>query len=471
MTTFRFFTNLRPETVAAFERSGYAPPAWLLSSHRLTRETERLAAWVRASGTPLFADNGTHPLIGRVAALYEDTCAPLAADIRALRRGLPDNRRIPLAREVPDALTERARALVESVTGEVDRMHASRSSAALLDDQLRMRPTHLVAREDYATACALALGLEREITRLPVSWFLRRNRITFDYWEQAAADPRCRDIDVYATLGAVDYNTARAAARAAARRGITRVALGCAGINNDGTFADRYLAGAGRALPGPAPRRYVRLTEVACGIRDGYREAGVRLRAFHALGLGAATQFPTLAAAFDWHTHISVDATSPLHDSVQDRVFYDGDGWGERIHVTGAARRVLDGGDWSFACPFCDYLRARFGHDPDGARAWWAAEGGRPIDVADLDPGRPLGACLPTFATAAGSSTSVQTRARTAHNHWVIDGLCAQVPSRDRAAWGRAQLDSLRAGRTRATRMGLDASRAILDALTPLEAG
>lgn len=467
MTTFRFFTNLRPETVAAFERSGYAPPAWLLSSHRLTRETERLALWARSAGAPLFADNGTHPLIGRVATLYDEACAPLAAEIRALRRSLPDSRRIPLAREVPADLTERARDMVDSVTGEVDRMHAARSGSALLDEQLRMEPTHLVAREDFVTACVLALGLEREITRLPIAWFLRRNRITFDFWEEAAGDPRCRDIQVYATLSAVDYNTARAAAREAGRRGITRVALGCAGINSDGTFADRYMAGPGRALPGPAPRRYVRLTEIACGIRDGYREAGVRLRAFHALGLGACAQFPTLAAAFDWYTRLSIDATSPLHDSVQDRVFYDADEWGERVHVTGAARRVLEGGEWSFACPFCEYLRTRFGHDPEGARLWWTAQGGRPISVADLDPAEPLGTCLPAFATAPGSSTSVQTRARTAHNHWVIDSLCAQVPSRARAAWGLGHLEALKADRTRATRMGLDASRAILDALGP----
>lgn len=466
MTTFTFITNLRPQTVAAFERSGYAPPAWLLSSHRLDRETERLAAWARDQGALLMADNGTHPRIEAVADRHAPGLKELAADIRSLRRGLGPGRRIPVASEVPAGLTARAREALDAVVEEVDHDHALSSGRELLDNQLRMSPTHLIAREDYAVAVALSLGLEREITRLDVDWFRRRNRITLDFWSAVADDPRTRDIDVYATLSAVDYNTALAIGRMAARAGVRRVALGFAGINSDSSFAERYMAGSGRVLPGAAPRRYVRMAELLCGLRDGYREAGVRLLGFHALGCGASSQFPVMAACFDWWTHISTDATSPLHDSVRDRVYYDEQEWGDRLHITGAARRVLDGGEWSFVCPFCAYVRDRLGHDPASARTWWEDAGRPEVVVEDLDPERPLGRHLPAFASARGSATGVQTRARTAHNHWVLDALCAEVPSRERAAWAREHLDALQDMRTLATRLGLAAAAHIIDTLS-----
>lgn len=466
MTTFRFFTNLRPATVASFERSGYTPDAWLLSSHRLDNETESLAEWVRDGDRDLFADNGTHPFISQVVDLHAERLAPLARDIRRLRRSLPDKRRIPMPSEVPRELTERAREAAHTVAADVDRVLGAHSLEHVLSAQLTMRPTHLVAREDFAVGCLLSLGLEREITRLPVSWFRARNRITLDFWEAVAGDPRIRGIDVYATLGAMDYNTAKAAADEAARRGVDRVALGFAGINRDSTFAERYLAGQWRTLSGPAPRRYVRVAEIICGIRDGYREAGARLRAFHALGLGARDQFPTLAAGFDWFTQLSTDATSPLHDSVRDRIFYDEETWGDRLHLSEAAEHVLSGHPWPFACPFCPYIKDRFHHDPDAARRWWSSAGERKVTVADLHPDEPLGAALPLFATARGPATSVQTRARTAHNHWVVDRLSDQVPSRKRAEWGLDKLSELEGMRTRATRLGVMASQEVIRTLS-----
>ncbi|MEQ9092868.1 MAG: hypothetical protein RLN63_02060, partial [Miltoncostaeaceae bacterium] len=386
--------------MASFERSGYAPPAWLLSSHRLDRETERLAGWVREEGADLFADNGTHPRIEALEDRHRPGVVELSREIRALRRGLGPGRRIPVASEVPASLTRRAREAVGALLDDVDRDHDMFSGEALLADQLRMGPTHLIAREDYAVATMLALGLEREITRLDVDWFRRRNRITLGFWREVVDDPRTRDIDVFATLSAVDYNTALAVGRMAAQAGVRRVALGFAGLNSDSTFAERYMAGPGRVLPGAAPRRYVRMAEILCGLRDGYRDAGVRLLAFHALGCGASSQFPLLAGAFDWWTHISTDATSPLHDSVRDRVYYDDTAWGDRLHITGAARRVLGGGEWSFSCPFCDYVRGRFGHDPEAARSWWEDAGRPDPAVEDLDPEEPLGRHLPAFATA-----------------------------------------------------------------------
>jgi hypothetical protein len=338
-------------------------------------------------------------------------------------------------------------------------------SERLLNEQLSMQPTHLIAREDFATACLLALGLEREITQTDVAWHRRRNRITLDFWEETVSDRRCRGIAVYATLSATDYNTARAAAQQAARRGVENVALGFAGINNDSSYCESYIARGRRALSAPAPRRYVRGAALICGIRDGYRSENRRLRAFHALGLGASAMLPTLPAGLDWYTNITLDATSPLHDSVRDRVFYDHTDSGERVTVLEGAERILAGGSWPFDCPFCRYIRRRFGHAPTQARSWWTNAGQPPIDTDHLHPQRPLGEAIPIFATARGPIDGAHTRARTAHNHWVLDQLTAQVPPSRRRDWALRKLDELATTRTLTTRAGVLGAQDVINAL------
>ena len=151
---------------------------------------------------------------------------------------------------------------------------------------------------------------------------------------------------------------------------------------------------------------------------------------------------------------------------MRDRIFYDPDAWGDRLHLREAAQRVLGGGTWPCVCPFCTDVKDRFGHDPQAARAWWHDEGEPEVRIADLHPEAPLGAALPIFATARGSATAVQTRARTAHNHWVIDRLCEQVPSSERARWGMAKLRALESIRLRTTRLGVMASQEVIGALS-----
>lgn len=460
---FRFVTNLRPQTVASFENSGHQPMAWLLSIHRLTRQTESYALEAREQGLDLFADNGTSALIRQVVQKFAEPLAGLATEIRDLRRSLPDQRRIPFPREVPDELRRMTSDAAHAVLDEVDALCASASLESVLSDQLRMRPTHIIAKEHFGAACLLSLGLEREITGWGTSYFHRLNQVTIDDWQRVVADPRCRDVAVYATLSATDYNVARSVARRAAEQGVDRVAMGYAGINKDATFACSYWQGSRYPLPGSAPRRNIRGTGIALGIRDGYRDAGRPLRAFHALGLGATSQIPVLAACFDEDTEISMDATSPMYDSVNDRVFYDHGAGGDRRLLREIASDIVEGGDWHFDCPFCRYLRERFGHRPQAARDWWQASGRPSITRADLHPDEPLGAAIPTFASARGGDTAVQTRGRTGHNHWVLDRLAAAVPDSGRRQWGLARLDELASAPSRYVRWGVSAAREIIE--------
>lgn len=464
---FFFVSNLRLPSVEAFSDVGFVPSAWLLSTHRLTSGSEAAARRARAEGVPLFADNGTKELIDDVIKAHTDDLAPLTADIRTLRRSLPGGRRVPTPSEVPTALRRAARAAAHSVTDTVDDILASAPLERVIAQQERMQPTHVIAKEDFATACLMALGLEREITGLPVAFFTRRNAITFRYWKQTVDDARMRGRRVYATLGATDYNTARAAARLAAKQGIRDVAVGYAGINRDTTFVRSYLAGPRHQLPGAAPRRNVRGTAIAIGVRDGYREAGVRLRSFHALGMGAAPFFASLASAFDWFTTVTIDATSPVHDAVNDLVFYDHERRGDRASVTEIAERVVAGGEWSFSCPFCAKARQLLGHRPVEARQW-AVDNAKPkITTAHLHPDQPLGHAIPVFATARGGRTSTQQRSRAAHNHWVLDQLASSTPTSKRRDWGIATSNELADSREGHVRFGLLAALQVLEDLGP----
>lgn len=458
----RFVTNLRPETVAVFSSLGYQPSAWLLSSHRLDATTLRLARVVRAAGLDLYADNGTKPMIDAVVSRFAADLEGLAREIRAMRRALPSGRRIPYVRELPPGLARRAGAAAEAIGAAVDAELARETAHDLLARQLAMDPTHLIAREDFAVAAMIALGLEREVTRWRVARLDRRNRITLDMWEQAVADSRCDGRRIFATLSAGDYPSARSAARLAARRGVEHVAVGFAGINLDSSFVESHVRGARRLLRSPAPRRYVRTAAILRGIRDGFRDAARPLRSFHALGLGAPAMLPALAAGLDPRTQVSADATSPLHDAVRDLVLYDESAHGERVTVVEGARRTLEGTEPSFASPFMSALRAELGHRPDAARAWWEEAGRPPVAAESLHPSAPLGSSLPAFATARGGLTTRQTRARTAHNHWVMDRLVAEAPGDEARAWALERMDRLIDASSVTTRLGVSAMREVL---------
>lgn len=465
MTTFRFVTNLRPGSVSAFEKSGHTPTAWLLSSHRLTTATEALAHAERDAGAELFADNGTKPLIDLVRRRFGEPLRPLRLEIQSLRRNLGEGRRMPDPGEVPATLSQRAAIAAREVENAVEAELDAESVETVTARQLRMHPTSLIVKEDFTAACLVGLHLEREITGWPVLFFERLCERSLEWSRVAKALPSTRDVTLFVTLPAMDYSTARASARLAAEANVDSVAIGFAGINLDSSFIDVARLPHRHRLSGSAPRRYVRTTEIVLGVRDGYREAGARLRRFHALGLGATALYPVLGAGLDWYTHVTVDATSPIHDAVNDLVYYDHEAHGDRVDVTELASRIVAGGRWPFECPFCSYLRGRFDVDVDGARRWWQSAGEPEIERDMLHPDEPLGQLLEAVASARDGSTPVQARGRIGHNHWACEQLAAEFPSSKRAEMSRQVLRDLSVVRSFTIRFGVLAALEILAAV------
>ncbi|QTF93822.1 hypothetical protein, partial [Halomonas sp. BM-2019] len=226
----RFVANLRDRTIDAFGRHGIQPDAYLLSTHRLSPAAIEHAQALRDVGIPVVADNGSKALIDEVIAHFRDPAAVVRQRVRELRHSLGHT---PRGREVPAALREQASDLARQVVAMATELSAQVDAVELLAAQLSMRPSHLVAQEDFATTCLMALNLERETTGWPVAAFLARNRRTLALWRVVADDPRVGDLTVYAVLSAVDYNTARAAGRLAAEAGAGDLALGCAGLMLD----------------------------------------------------------------------------------------------------------------------------------------------------------------------------------------------------------------------------------------------
>jgi hypothetical protein len=316
-----------------------------------------------------------------------------------------------------------------------------------------MNPTHLMAKEDFATACLIGLGLEREITGWTVPRFDTRNRRSLKLWKRVAQDSRCKGIHVYAVLSAIDYNTARSAGRLAATEGVANAALGIAGIMLDPSATDFFVIDTARfRLNSPAPRRFVRLAQILRGVADGYRDVGRVLERFHCLGLGASALLPIPAAALNYATAISTDATSPIHDAVRDRVMYDLQHDGRRVSTREIVHSLLNGQDFSFSSPFVRTFRAQFGHDPERARAFWIQQGSPSVTKELLETRSALTAALPLFSDADPVLNSVTSKTRIAHNHWVLDRLSAQFPAEPgRNSVARAALDRMTAESTSAT--------------------
>ncbi|MCI0393983.1 MAG: hypothetical protein L0332_03330 [Chloroflexi bacterium] len=456
-----FVANLRPQSIESFSARDTRPQAWLLSSHRLSRSTLRYALAVREQGQILFADNGTKIIIEETLDQFSKAAESLNQEVRKLRRALG---RTPRGKQVPPALRKRASDLANQVLAVSEARSDAIDWEELLSLQLSMRPTHLIAQEDFGTACLIGLGLEREITGWPISAFVKRNRRSLQLWQRVVEHPDCRDVNVYAVLSAMDYNTARAAGELAARTGVTHVALGTASITLDRYSTDFYVKGySSFRLNDPAPRRYVRFAQIALGIADGYRLANKRLEAFHALGLGAPTFFPLLAAATDGQTTLTVDATSPIHDAVRDRVMYNPVENGNRENLRQITSAIVRGKDWPFLCPFCQSFRQKYGHQPDMAQASWVAQGQPTITNELLQGGMPLADALPLFADLSPPVSRDAEHTHIAHNHWVVSKLAESVPDGpNRKKWAEAQIGQLLDYESLTTSRGLQAARSIL---------
>ncbi len=372
--------------------------------------------------------------------------------------------RIPRGKAVPTSLRKKASDLAHQVVDESTRLSEGIDPDDLLKQQLSMRPTHLIAQEDFAVACLIALGLERETTGWPVEAFVRRNKRSIRLFKRVNDDPRCNDIHVYAVLSAMDYNTARAAGRLAARTGVEHAALGIAGINRDPMATDFYVMGkASHKLERPAPRRYVRLAQIIRGISDGYGDAGVTLRSFHALGLGAPVMFPILAAAADNVPALTTDATSPVHDAVRDEVLYDPERNGDRMSRVEIVTRIINGGKWPFSCPFCQAFREKFNHSDKDAMTWWEESGKPKIETSLLETTKQLAQAIPLFASPPGDMEKEALRAYVAHNHFVLGTLAEEFPDdENRRSFAMEKINELLGHQSLVTSRGLRTATEIL---------
>lgn len=435
----RFIANLSNETIEAFAGQELQLSAYLLSSHRVTPAALASARQVREQGLPLLADNGTKPLIDQVIAAFAEPAREISNRARDIQHAVG---RSPRGSDIPDDLRQAANALADAVVAACTALSEGGDADALIDRQLSMDPTDLVAQEDFAVACLIGLNLERELTGWRVARLETRNRRSLRLWQRVAADPRCAGVRVHAVLGAMDYNTAVAAGRLAAQAGVRHAALGFAGINLDQRATDFHVAGtASFRFERPVPRRYVRVAQIVAGLAEGYRLAGGRLERFHCLGLGAPPLFPVVAAGFNPDTRITSDATSPIHDATRHHVLYDAERDGGRASILSIVHRILEGGDWPFLSPFMVAARERFGHDPPAARQWAAAHGPERLGRADLSTASDLTRALPLFTNADADIFRTVSRIWIAHNHWVLDRLATAISDGDRRAAALASLE------------------------------
>ncbi|WP_282170400.1 hypothetical protein [Ruegeria atlantica] len=456
----RFISNLRRDTLKAFAEAGAEAHGYLLSSHRITPAALQDAAEVRAMGLPLFADNGTIELIGEVTAGFGHEAALVRDEVKEIRRTVG---RIPRGRDVPDALRDRASALADSVTDAAEAQSEMRDHDALLAAQLSMDPTDLIANEDFGTACLMALGIEREITRWSVDRYRTLARRSIRLWRRVAEDPAVAGRLIYAVLGAVDYNTARAAGQEAMGAGVRNVALSVASFASDPTATDFYVMGtASLKLARPAPRRYVRLAQVVRGLSDGARDAGGAFDRLHCLGLGAPPLLPVAALGLAPETELTTDATSPIHAAVKDRVLYDPEARGDRATTIEIVERIMAGGDWPFVSPFASKFREEFGYRPEDARRWWSDNGEPPVDNTLLSTPSDLTEALPLFAEADPDIQPIARETRIAHNHWVIGMLAAQRSQPDRHKAASEIIEGWLAGPSTVTARGLAVAKEIL---------
>ncbi|QTF93823.1 hypothetical protein, partial [Halomonas sp. BM-2019] len=214
-------------------------------------------------------------------------------------------------------------------------------------------------------------------------------------------------------------------------------------------------------LERPSARRYVRLTQVIAGLRDGFAEAKRPLRSLHALGLGAAVLFPLYAAAAPAQAELATDATSPIHDAVRDRVLYDLHHHGARRSLIRIAEHLLNGDDWRCPCPFCSAFKSTHGHAPEEARAAWQQAGRPAVDRALLDDMAGLATAIPLLAGRDPERHA--SRTHIAHNHWVLGALARETPQgAGRGEWALARMQALRSGASLTVDRGLEAGLAML---------
>ena len=456
----RFVANLRSQSIEAFTTLDYKPDAWLLSVHRLNNRSLNFAHYVRKKRTKLFADNGSKEIIDEVIKESKESGDKIQDSIKKVETRI--NRKVNFE-DLPEKIVSDANDLASSVVDKCVDKSESLDSTMILDQQLSMNPTHIIAQEDFAVACLIALNLDRQITGNPVSEIDKRNKRSLKLWSKVMKDPRCEKRRVYTVLGAVDYDTAYSAGRIAARKGVENIAVGMVGILLDlSTVTSFNIRGKEVKLDGPVRRRYPRFMQILAGLSDGYRSMKKSIKGFHALGLGTPTMFPILVGLMHDVTYTSADSTSPIHAAVKQNTLFDPTRNGDRMSLSRIVTRILSGAEWDCEGPFCSSFMNMIGHDVDAGRRWWESNGRPKIEESHLEFGEPIANALPLFSNAFDSPFLDNTRI--AHNHWAMSRLTGKVPriKRRRKRWARKKIDEMLTYESEMTARGLRIAKKIL---------
>ena len=458
-----FFVNLKKHSYEFFEEHSTLPEAWLLSSHRATETTLRIARQCADRSFAMMADNGTIAYIREHSERFAETAGQISRQFRSFRRGLPNNRHTPYQTEVPEDLRMSARRLFSDLCQAVDAAFANIDPADQSDIQLQMAPTHVIAKEDWSVAVLLGLGIERELLGYATRQYVSRNRRSIAEATKLQLQADWQSRHIFATLAATDYTTAVAAGKEAANAGVENVALGFAGLNADNSYTDASYFPRRRRLKQPGPHRYIRLAEIMLGLRDAYRQAPTALRRVHILGLGSRVMWSIPAASLDDWTSISIDSTAPIKDAEGPApIVYDPRSLDARMPVSRLAGHWLETGELPFESPILS--RGLEVLQCDASRARSALEQlGEPSPRHELlRAGDALADALPLFANGPG--TSLAGHFLTNHNFWASIRAASAIPEEGRQEWALRQLRDV-AGQADASVTVRNGARAVLEVL------
>jgi hypothetical protein len=445
---FTFVANLKPFTFRP-GRGGRRFRSYLLSVE-YRRELADLARAVTRGGRALVADNGNVSRIRALIARFE----PDAVELDALRKA----EEAALGRyarpgDLSPALTARYRTLADRIRDAAREAVDTAVTASAVEAQRAMDPTYLIGMEDLTMPVLTSLSIEPEYAGLSAAWY----RSLTDRAVELAVRTRDGEFGagpslIFAGLHGANYDTALAAGAAAGAEHLDGIASGLVGAMKDLNAVD-YRIQEGQVIPlgRTAARPYLRVLEIASGLHVGYAEATGRRPRFHALGAGSPILIPLLALLGDKNSYTAADSTAPILDAWSSKTIslYVKD----PAIVKLKAHRIVefwlaDGKGWTCRCPYCAAFGRR--HPPDLARArdWWRANGSPQLEAEHVLAPSPLAEWIPLLANVADPVIRAEAgRARTGHNHWVVQRLeakaraAARDPSKLRA-WAADAIDT-----------------------------